>query len=80
MKSADQIFPVARVDSGFSADRAVHHCEQSGWNLDMRNTAVINCCDESGNVADHPAAETNHKRFAVKSRCDHLVADRADYL
>ena len=80
MESADQIFPGARIHTGFSADRAVHHCQQRGWNLDMRNAAVINRRHESRNIANHPATETNDKRLAVKSRRDHPVANRADLL
>src|SRR2546426_12010412 len=74
----DQIFPVARVYSSFSTDRAVHHCEQSGGNLHMRNVAVINRCDKSGNVTDNSAAETNNKRLSVEPSSDHLVANTAD--
>ncbi len=80
MENADQIFPRARVHSGFPADRAVNHRQQRGWNLDMRNTAVINRRHESRNVANHPAAETNDKRLAIKSRCNHPVANRAGLL
>ena len=80
MESADQIFPGARIHSGFAADRAVHHGQQRCWNLDMRDAAVINRRDESRNVADHPATETNDKRLAVKSRRDHPIANRAGLL
>ena len=80
MESADQIFPGARIDTGFAADRAVHHGQQRCWNLDMRNAAVINRRHESRNIANHPAAETNDKRLPVKSRRDHLVANRAGLL
>ena len=80
MESADQIFPGARIHTGFAADRAVHHCQQRCWNLDMRNAAVINRRHESRNVANHPAAETNDKRLTVKSRRDHPVANRAGLL
>src|SRR6266550_786893 len=80
MNCAEQIFSVPRVHSSFSTDRAVHHCKQSGGNLHMRNAAVINRCDESGNVADNSAAKTNHKRLPVKPSSDHLIANCASLL
>src|SRR5262245_30514801 len=80
MESTDQILPGARVHSSFPADRTIHHCQQSGWNLNMRNSTVINRRHESRNVADHPAAETNYKRLTVKPRSDHSITNRADYL
>ena len=80
MEGADQIFPGARIHTGFAADRAVHHCQQRGWNLDMRNAAVINRRHESRNIANHSSAKTYDKRLAVKSRRNHLVANRAGLL
>ena len=76
--NANQIFAIACVHSGFSADGAVHHCQQRRRNLDMRNAAVINCRDESRNIADHSAAETDHKRLPVHSRSNHPVANCSD--
>src|SRR6266478_9189804 len=80
MNRANQIFPVARVHSSFSTDRAVYHCEQSGGNLHMRNAAVINRSDESRNIPDDSAAKTNHKRLPVKPSSDHLIANCASLL
>src|SRR5205809_4957154 len=80
MEDADQILSIARVYSGFPADRAVNHRKQRGWNLDMRNTAVINRRHETRDVSNHPAAEAYHERFSVKSRLDHPVANRACFL
>ena len=80
MECANQIFPRARVDSGFPADRAVNHRQQRRWNLDMRNTTVINRRHESRNVANHPASKTNNKRLPVKTRGNHPVANRARLL
>src|SRR5215471_1050072 len=80
MESADQILPIARIHSRFPPDRTVHHCQQSGWNLDMRDAAMINRRHESRNVADHSSAKTDYKRLAVKPRCDHPVANRASLL
>jgi hypothetical protein len=61
MESADQIFPGARVHSGFPADRAVHHSEQRCWNLNVRDAALIDRRHESRNIADHSAAKTYDK-------------------
>jgi hypothetical protein len=80
MESADQIFPGARIHSGFPADRTVHHGQQRCWNLNMRNAAVINCRHESRNVANHSSAKTHDERLAIKSRRDHAVANHAGSL
>src|SRR4029453_15406536 len=77
MESADQIFPCARIHTGFSADRAVHHRQERCWNLNVWNSAVINRRHEARNVADHPAAETNDERLSVQSSRDHLIANRS---
>src|SRR5439155_24293671 len=78
MESADQIFPGGCIHTSFAADRAVHHCQESGWNLDMRNAPMVDRRHESRNVANHSAAEPYDKRMAVKARRDHPVANRAD--
>ena len=46
----------------------------------MRNAAVINRSDESGDVADHSAAKADNERLSVESRRDHLIANRAGLL
>ena len=43
----------------------------------MRNPAMINRRYESGDIADHSAAEADDKRFSVKPRADHLIANHA---
>src|SRR5437762_14252604 len=43
----------------------------------MRNAAMVNCRDKSGDIADHAAPETNDERLAIQSRSDHLIANRA---
>src|SRR4029077_17706730 len=78
--SADQIFSVTRVDSRLPADRAIHNCKKRRRDLNMRNTAMINRRDESGDVTDHAATETDDERFAIQSSSDHLLANCSDLL
>src|SRR6266567_6332036 len=66
MNCADQIFPGARVHAGFSANRAVHHGEQRGRNLHVRNSTMENRRDESRNIADHPAAKPDDERLSIQ--------------
>ena len=56
MNHADQIFPGLQIDSGFSTNRAVDHCEQRRRNLNMRNAPLENGSDKSRNVTDHATA------------------------
>ena len=46
----------------------------------MRNAAVINRRDKSGDIADHAAPETDDKRLAIQSGSNHLLANRAGLL
>ena len=46
----------------------------------MWNAAVINRRHESRNIANHSSAKTNDKGLAVKSRRNHLIANRAGLL
>src|SRR5215211_2073225 len=68
------------IHTSFPAGRTVHHGQQSGRNLDMRNASVINRRYESRNIANHPATETNDERCTVKPSRDHPIANRADLL
>src|SRR6266487_4737250 len=80
MDDTEEILSIVRIDSGLSADRAIHHCKQGRRNLDVRNTAMINRRDESGDVADHSAAETDYERQPIQSCGNHLLADHAGLL
>ena len=44
----------------------------------MRNAALKNGSNKSGDVADDAAAQTNHKRTPIEPRLDQLVADFLD--
>ena len=46
----------------------------------MRNAAVINRCDEPGDVPNNSAAEADDKRLSVKPCSDHLIANRTRLL
>src|SRR5215469_8080916 len=80
MHRTEQIFAVTRIDSSLSANRAIHHRKQRRRNLDMRNPAMINRRDESGDVTDHAATETNYKGLSIQPRGNHLPANCADLI
>src|SRR5262249_16886657 len=61
MHRTDQIFSVDSIHSGLSADRAIDHCKQRRGNLNMRNAAMINRCDKSGDITNHAAPEADYK-------------------
>src|SRR5205823_11684618 len=75
MKHADQVFPSIKIYSGLAADRAIDHCEQRGWDLNMWNAALKNGGNKPGNIADDAAAQPDHERTPIESRCDHFVAN-----
>jgi hypothetical protein len=58
MESADEVFPCARVNGHFSADGSVHLREQRCWNLYEGNPTQVNSGSESGQIANHAAAQS----------------------
>ena len=78
MNRADEILARVGVHAGLSADRAVDHREQRGGDLHMRNASQINRRDESGEIADNSAAETDDERLSIQTGNQHLLADLAD--
>src|SRR5262245_41409612 len=46
----------------------------------MRDSALINRCHESREVANHPATKTYDERFSVKAGYNHSIANRGGLL
>ena len=57
MPRPDHVFPRGRVYRGFPANGAVDLREQGRRHLHIRNSAMINRRDKSGEVAHHSAAQ-----------------------
>ena len=64
MKRADQVLSVRGVDTGLPADSAVDLRKQGGRNLNARNAPPDKRGHETGDVADHAAAERNDEVVA----------------
>src|ERR1051325_10466743 len=74
---AEEVLARARVHRGLATDRAVYHREQSSRNLDVRDAAVKNGGDKSGEIADHAAAQPDDERLSIYPGSDQLLATRA---
>jgi len=66
MNCSDQVFSGAGVHTRLPTDGAVHHGQKRGWDLHVRNSPMINRRDESRNISDHAAPESNDKRLSIK--------------
>ena len=65
MKCSQHIFNSTEIDCGFASDAAVNHSEQRCRNVYVVNTAHINTCRKSADVAYHASAEVNDYIFAA---------------
>ena len=66
------------VDADLAADRAVDLREQRRRHVDERDAAQVGRRREAGHVADHAAAEGDHRRRAVGAGADQRVVDAGD--
>src|SRR5438270_11673362 len=80
MNGADQILPGTRVHTGFAADGAVHHREQRGRNLHIRDTAFENGGNKTSEIAHDSTAKRDHKRLSIQTSGEHLFANRTRLL
>ena len=67
VEGADEVFTGTGVDAGLAADGAVDLRDDGGGNLHAGDAAEVDGGDESGEVANHPAAEGDDKRTAVEA-------------
>src|SRR5688572_18008568 len=77
MENPDQILAREGVDGGLAPDRRIHHRYQSGWYLDDRDPPHVGRGDEAGQIADHPAAKSDHSRVPTIALGEHLVGEAA---
>ena len=80
MNCSDQVFSGAGVHTRLPTDGAVHHGQKRGWDLHVRNSPMINRRDESRNISDHAAPESNDKRLSIQAGGNHLITNRSGLL
>ncbi len=75
MKGADQVFPVRRINAGFTAHAGVDLGEQGGWNLDKGQAAQRGCGGKARQITNHAAAQRDDCRMAVDFLRQQFVND-----
>ena len=75
MKRAEQILSLRRVDPGLAADRGIDLRQKRGRHLHEIDAAAQDRGRESGEIADHAAAERDHQIVALDLRRDQRFAD-----
>ncbi len=74
-KSADHILPQRMIDADLAAHRAIDLRQQAGGHLHEADAAQVGGGHEAGEIADHPAAQRDHHRFAVDFALDEIAVE-----
>ena len=77
VEGADQVLAARGVDAGLAADAGIHLGQQGGRDLHEGQAAQRGGGGEAGEVADHAAAERDHRRAALDAGGQQPV-DEAD--
>ena len=75
MKRAEQVLALRRIDAGLAADGGIHLRQQRGRHLHEIDAAAQDRRRETGEIADHAAAERDDEIVALDLRCDQRLAD-----
>jgi len=75
VERADEVLSRRGVHARLSADRGVDHREESGGALHHGHPSHERRGDESGEIADDPAAERDDGRIAPASGVEHAIGD-----
>ena len=67
MKSAHEIFAGREIHTGLAADRRVNLCEQGRRHWHERNAAKVRRSGKTCQVANHSAAQRNHRIASLES-------------
>ncbi len=78
VERADQVLALGQVDPGLAADRGVDHRQQRGRHLHHVDATVVHRGGEAGGVADHPAAQRDHRVAAQQAPLRELPAQVVD--
>ena len=75
VKRTDQVLALRRIDPGFPADGRIDLRQQRGRRLHEIEAAAQNRCSKACEIADHTAAQCDHKIVALDLRRDQLLAN-----
>ncbi len=75
VKRSDQVLAARRVDRGLAAHRGIDLSQQGGRNLHEADAALIDGRRETGEVADHAAAEGDDQIAAIELEIQQPVAE-----
>ena len=75
VEGAEKVLAVPRVNAGLAAHRAVDLGEQRRRHLDERQPPQSGRRRETGEIADHAAAERDHRGAALDTRVEQRVGD-----
>ena len=77
IKCADNVLDSIQVDGGFAADGGVHLGKDGGGNVVEINAAHIAGRGETGQIADHAAADGSHAVPAAHAQGQHAAEQQA---
>jgi hypothetical protein len=73
MEAADQVLAGPRVDARLAADRGIDLGQERRRNLDEVDAAQQNRGGETGQVADHPAAQRDQRAAALETQLEQTL-------
>ena len=75
MEGADEVLAGRMVDRGLAADGGIHQRQQRGGNLHQADAALVGGGGKASHVANHAAAERDHRGAAVVALGDQRIED-----
>ena len=75
IEGSNQVLAERVVDAHLPADRRVHLRQERRRHVHQRNPPQVRGGSEAGHVADHPAAEGDEGRVALRVRLDERIVD-----
>ena len=75
VEGPDDVLAGRVIDAGLAADRRVHHADERGRHLHVRDAALERGGHEADEVADDPAAQGHQGRVAAGPQPDDAILD-----
>src|SRR5206468_2194013 len=74
MKRSQQVLACAKICAGLATNRRIYLRKQSGRNLKQLDASHVHRREESGEVADYSAPESDHGSIAIRAFGRHALS------
>ncbi|QTK81333.1 Hypothetical protein AT6N2_L0403 [Agrobacterium tumefaciens] len=80
VKNTEKVLAVAAVDAGLATDGGIDLRQKRGRYLHEADAAAHNACRKTSEIADHAAAQRDHRIVALHACSENCIADRHEML